>query len=133
MARNFKDLFGLIKKAVPPIDAINERNREGLPKAYIPKFLYKPPFGYPRFVDLPTIRRFAAMPYVEMCLTTIVDETSSIPWDIVVKEGIDPKPEHDKQIEHVKSFYENPNTNKESFDEIRRKYIRDILEVDAGV
>ncbi len=134
MAKNFKNLFGLIgEKAVPPIESINERTREGLPKAYIPKFLYKPPFGYPRFVDLPTIRRFAAMPYVEMCISTIVDETSSVPYVIAVKEGITPTPEHDKQIEHVKSFYENPNTNKESFDEIRRKYIRDILEVDSGV
>lgn len=134
MPKNFKNLFGLIKeKAVPPIDAINEANREGLPKAYIPKFIYKPPFGYPRFVDLPMIRRLAAMPFVEMCISTIVDETSSVPWDIVVKEGIDITPEHEKQIEHVKSFYDNPNTNKESFDEIRRKYIRDILEVDAGV
>lgn len=121
------------KKSVPPIDTINEATREGLPKAYIPKFLYKPPFGFPRFVDLPTIRRFAAMPYVEMCITTIVDETSSVPWVIAVKEGIEPTPEHDKQIAHVKSFYDNPNTNKESFDEIRRKYIRDILEVDSGV
>jgi len=134
MEKNFKNLFGLIKeKTVPPIDAINERNREGLPKAYIPKFIYKPPFGYPRFVDLPNIRRLAAMPFVEMCISTIVDEASAVPWDIVVKEGIDPTPAHEKEIEHVKSFYENPNTNKESFDELRRKYIRDILEVDAGV
>ena len=36
------NIFG--KKSVPAIDVINERTREGLPKAYIPKFLYKPPF-----------------------------------------------------------------------------------------
>ncbi|MEK0335831.1 MAG: phage portal protein [Nitrosopumilus sp.] len=134
MERTFKNLFGLIKeKAVPQIEPISERTRDGLPKAYIPKFLYKPPFGYPRFVDLPNIRRLASTPYVDMCITTIVDELSSIPWDILVKEGIEPTPVHDDQIKHVKSFYENPNTNKESFDEIRRKYTRDILEVDAGV
>jgi len=73
------------------------------------------------------------MPFVEMCISTIVDEVSSVSWDITVKEGIDITPEHEEQIKHVKSFYENPNTNKESFDEIRRKYIRDILEIDAGV
>ncbi len=134
MAKNFKNLFGLIgEKTVPPIDMIKEVTREGLPKAYIPKFLYKPPFGYPRFVDLPNIRRMAAMPYVEMCITTIVDEASSVPWVIAVKEGIEPTKVHEEQIKHVKSFYDNPNTNKESFDEIRRKYIRDILEVDSGV
>lgn len=134
MARTFKNLFGLIKeKAVPAIDVINERTREGLPKAYIPKFLYKPPFGYPRFVDLPNVRRLASMPYVDMCIMAIVDEICSVPWDIVVKEEIEPASIHETQIKHVKSFYENPNTNKESFNEIRRKYIRDILEIDAGV
>ena len=134
MERTFKNLFGLIKeKTVPKIDPISELTRDGLPKAYIPKFLYKPPFGYPRFVDLPNVRRLAGSPYVEMCISTIVDEISSVPWDVIVKEGITQTSLHDGQIKHVKDFYKNPNTNKESFDEIRRKYIRDILEVDAGV
>ena len=134
MEKNFKNLFGLITKTVPPIDAVNEATREGLPKAYIPKFIYKPPFGYPRFVDLPNIRRLAAMPFVEMCISTIVDEISSVPWDIVAEdEKGDPAEGKDKEVAHVKSFFMNPNTNKESFEEIRRKYVRDILEVDAGV
>jgi len=38
------NIFGKGQKSVPPIDAVNEATREGLPKAYIPKFLYKPPF-----------------------------------------------------------------------------------------
>lgn len=133
MEKNFKNLFGLRKeKSVPTIDPISEQTREGLHKAYIPKFLYKPPFGYPRFVDLTTIRRLSASPYVEMCISTIVDEICAVPWDIVAKEGKDPE-KAKEHIEHVKSFYDNPNTNKESFEEIRRKYVRDILEVDSGV
>ena len=133
-ARTFKNLFGLLKeKTVPAIDMITERTREGLPKAYIPKFLYKPPFGYPRFVDLPNVRRLASMPYVDMCITTIIDELCSVPWDIGVKEDIEPTPAHEEQIKHIKKFYANPNTNKESFTEIRRRYLRDILEIDAGV
>jgi len=135
MKRNFSNLFGLIKeKTVPQIDSITEITRDGLPKAYIPKFLYKPPFGYPRYVDLPNIRRLASTPYADMCITTIVDEISAVPWDIVAEdEKGDPIEGKDKEIQHVKSFFENPNTNKESFEEIRRKYIRDILEIDAGV
>ena len=134
MERTLKNLFGLIKeKTVPQIEPITEITREGLPKAYIPKFLYKPPFGYPRFVDLPNVRRLASMPYVEMCISAIIDEMSAIEWDIVPKDGIELTDQIQKQIDHVKSFFDNPNTNKESFEEIRRKYIRDILEVDAGV
>jgi len=127
------DYFRKQEKAVPPVAAITEVTREGLHKAYIPKFLYKPPFGYPRFVDLVTIRRLAAMPYVEMCISTIVDNVCAVPWDIVPKEGKEDSPTYEEHKKQVMDFYENPNTNKESFEEIRRKYVRDILEVDAGV
>ena len=134
MERTLKNLFGLIKeKAVPKIEPISEVTREGLPKAYIPKFIYKPPFGYPRYVDLPNVRRLASTPYVEMCISAIVDEMSAIDWDIVPKDGIELTSEVQEHIDNVKNFFDNPNTNKESFEEIRRKYIRDILEIDAGV
>ena len=134
MERNFKNLFGMIKeKSVPIIDPISEQTRNAQPKAYIPKFIYKPPFGYPRFVDLPNIRRLAASPYVDMCITTSIDELCAVPWDIVAKEGKEDSPTLDKHIEHVKSLYDNPNTNKESFEDIRKQYLRDIFEIDAGV
>ncbi len=133
MEKNFKNLFGLIKeKSVPIIDPISEETRNGMHKAYIPRFLYKPPFGYPRYVDLLTIRRLAASPYVEMCISTIIDEICSVPWDIVAKEGKDPE-KAKAHIDHAKSFYDNPNTNKESLEDIRRKYLRDLLEIDSGV
>jgi len=134
MERNFKNLFGMIKeKSVPIIDPISEQTRNAQPKAYIPKFIYKPPFGYPRFVDLPNIRRLAASPYVDMCITTSIDELCAVPWDIVAKEGKEDSKTLDAHIEHVKSFYDNPNTNKESFEDIRKQYLRDIFEIDAGV
>jgi len=135
MAKNLKNLFGLIsEKTVPPIDSINEETREGKPKAYIPNFFYKPPFGYPRFVDLTLLRRLAASPFVDMCINTIVDNISAIPWDIVPKEESDEITEEvQKKIDHVKSFFDNPNTNKESWEKIQRVFVRDILEIDSGV
>ena len=134
MEKNFKNLFGLIKeKSVPAIDAISEQTRDAQPKAYIPKFMYKPPFGYPRFVDIPSIRRLAASPYVDMCITAIIDEACAVPWDITIKEGKEDSKDAQAHVDHVKAFYDNPNTNKESFEEIRRKYLRDILEIDSGV
>jgi hypothetical protein len=38
------NIFGKREKSVPVIDPIIEITRDGLPKAYIPNFLYKPPF-----------------------------------------------------------------------------------------
>ena len=134
MDKTFRNLFGLIKeKSVPAIDAISEQTRDAQPKAYIPKFIYKPPFGYPRFVDLPNIRRLAASPYVEMCISATIDEACAVPWDVVIKEGKEDSPKAQEHVDHIKAFYDNPNTNKESFEEIRRKYLRDILEIDSGV
>ena len=136
MERTFKNLFGFRKenKKVPAVESANELGRGGIPKSYIPKFFYKPPFGYPRFVDIPNIRRLAATPFVDMCITTIIDNISAIPWDIVpVDETIDVTPEKEKEKEHIKNFFDNPNTNKESWDKIQRMAIRDILEIDAGV
>jgi len=134
MARNFNNLFGLIKeKSVPSIDPISETTRNAQPKAYIPKFIYKPPFGYPRFVDIPNIRRLAASPYVDMCINTSIDELCAVEWDIVAKEGKEDSPTFEAHKKAVKDFYDNPNTNKESFEDIRKQYLRDIFEIDAGV
>ncbi len=127
------DFFKPEVKAVPPVGSAFEPTRGGMPKAYIPKFLYKPPYGYPRYVDIVTIRRLAAMPYVEMCISTIIDELCSIEWDIVAKEGMEDSKTLEEHSKQVKDFFMNPNTNKESFEEIRRKYLRDILEVDSGL
>jgi len=127
------DFFKKEGKSVPPVATISEETRGGLPKAYIPKFLYKPPYGYPRYVDIVTIRRLAATPYVEMCIATIIDEICAVKWDIVAKEGKEDSKTLEEHIKQVKDFFENPNTNKESWEEIRRKYIRDILEIDSGV
>ena len=122
-------IFG---KAVPFIDVISEETREGVNKAYIPKFLYKPPFGFPRLSNIEYIRHLSRTPYVEMCIDTILKEIASIEWDITInpdiperiadnlfyEEGGKFKPEIEAEINHIKSFLENPNTNKESFEDI---------------
>ena len=132
--KNLKNLFGILTKKVPPIETANEITRDGLPKAYLPNFFFKPPFGYPRFVDIPNIRRLAASPFVDMCITTVIDNISAIPWDIVPKdESEEITPDMQKRIDHVKEFFENPNTNKESWEKIQRIFVRDILEIDSGV
>lgn len=127
------DFFKREKKAVPAVSTISEQTRHGIEKAYIPEFLYKPPFGYPRYTDLVTVRRLAAMPYVEMCINTIIDEACSINWDIVAKPGKEDSKTFKEHRDQVLAFYNNPNTNKESFEELRRKYLRDVLEIDSGV
>lgn len=131
------------KKTVPKIGLVEETTREGIHKAYIPKFLYKPPFGYPRNENLVAIRNLARSPYIEMAISTIIEEVAGIDWNLVPEEGYefesdDPSP--DKKIikkelvEHVRRFLQNPNTNNERFEDVFiRTALRDIIEVDSGV
>jgi HK97 family phage portal protein len=122
------------QKSVPDVGAVGEQTRDGRYKSFIPGFLYKPPFGYPRYTDIPNIRRLAATPFVEMCITTIIDEICAIDWEITKIDEEDEITEQDeKRLDHVRNLFYNPNTNKENFEIILKKLLRDILELDSGV
>ena len=112
-----------------------ESKGEDLFKAYIPWFLYKPPFGFPRQVNVIELRSLARNPYIFSIIKTLQDEISSIPYRITLKqeyidEGYEDDPEAKKDIV---AFFRRPNNNKESFEHIIRTWIRDICEVDAAI
>lgn len=128
-----------------------------LMKAYVSnKYLYKPPFGYPRDVEIANLRLLSQQPYVFMVTQTIIDEVVSVDWDIVPKEIDEPKgseeqekddvrnesnqaigvqrdPAQLKRIHKVKDWFYNPNKNEESFEHLERAFLRDVLELDSGV
>lgn len=126
---------------------------QGLMKAYVSnKYLYKPPYGYPRDVDVDNLRLLARQPHVFIAIQTIIDEVASVEWDIVPKERDEPtggeeqsgddtaQEQHqgDKKsqlgrIKKVKEWFYNPNGNEESFEYLIRAITRDILELDSGV
>ena len=118
-------------KSVEPTDGQGD---QGIMKAYIPNFLYKPPYGWPREVNTPYLRQLARNTYVFSVIKTLADEATCIPWEIVTK---DEDNEGTEDLEPVKkqiaSFLRNPNGNEESFESLMRKLITDILEVDSGV
>ena len=138
-------LFGRTeKKSVIAVDELSETTREGaIHKEYIPKFLYKPPYGYPRYVNIPYIRWLAKTPYVDMCINTILDEIASIEWNITVNEKSKQKyldeegnlvERKQKEIEHIENFLKNPNSNYETFEDVFvRKALRDVLEINSGI
>jgi len=127
----------IMEKATPsgtsPITAF-EQTRDGQPKANIPNFFYKPPFGYPRYKDLSYYRKLAASIYVDMCETAIIDEVCSIQWDIVAEDRNGNEiPGKEEDVERIKDFFENPNTNKESWETIVRMMLPDLLEINSGI
>jgi hypothetical protein len=132
----------------------NNPAEDGQNKAFVSNdFLYKPPFGYPRMIDIPTIRSLAKTPYVFMVTSTIIDEVASVDWKIQPKptfemdeEGLEAQEadlisyqnkkiprETLNHIMELNEFFNNPNKNDESFEFLIRAVTRDILEVDAGV
>ena len=82
-------------------DEAKVRTDQGYIKAFVSNdFLYKPPYGYPRYLDIPTIRALAKSPYVWQCTSTIIDEIGAIDWDIVPIEKDEPdKDESESDIE----------------------------------
>lgn len=103
---------------------------QGIFKALIPEFLYKPPFGFPRGVDIPLLRSLAKNGYVFSVVQTITDLVSQHDWEICTKEGFEVS---DEDKEKVRNFFNNPNSNRESFKQILKMVTTDILELDAGV
>ena len=77
-----------VKKNPVIIETVIKTNRkdDGIFKAFIPDYLYKPPFGYPHRVNLPYLRELAATHSVQSIVKTLCEEASSREWDIVPKE-----------------------------------------------
>lgn len=118
----------------PNVVTAFEETRDGLPKAYIPNFFYRAPFGYPRYKDLNYFRQLAASIYVDMCVTAIIDEVCSIEWEIVAEDRAGNEVlGKEKDIERIQDFFYNPNTNKESWEMIVRMMLPDLLELNSGI
>ena len=137
MKRNFKNFFGLIgekaQEGTAPVTAF-EQTRDGQPKSYIPNFFYKPPFGYPRYKDLVYYKNLANSVYVDMCETAIIDEVTSVEWEIVAEDSAGNEIEgKEKEVDEVKSFFNNPNTNPESWETVIRMMLPDLLEINSGI
>jgi len=98
-------------------------------KAVIPSFLYNPPYGFPRTMDVPEVRRLAATPHVAMCVQTIVDDICGIDFKIVPK---DKDNTNDKHIDLVTSWFDDPNVNKETWKDIQQRFLYDTLEINSG-
>lgn len=68
-----------------------------------------------------------------MCISTIIEELCSVEWDIVPTEGMEEQAV-ESEMAHIKSFFMNPNTNNESFEDVFIKMpMRDLLEVNTGL
>ena len=135
----WKDIINSFKKPeikdVPQGVAFSDTQTRGeISKAYYPGFLVKPPFGWPKYKNVYEIRRVATTPQPAMAIQTIIDEICSIPWAIISKDkSKNESQQTETRIEEITTFFNNPNSNKESFGHILRIVLREILELDSGI
>ena len=66
----------------------NRQKDDPLLKTTYPVYLYRPPFGYPRNVNVVFLRELAKNPYVFSVIKAITDQAAETKWEIKQKEGI---------------------------------------------
>ncbi|MEK9740731.1 MAG: phage portal protein [Flavobacteriaceae bacterium] len=101
--------------------------------AYMTAWYFNPQIGQPRGgTPITTMRQFAQTPQVSMAIKTIIDEVTGMEWEIVPKKGYEDT--YNPQImDEIVEFLQYPNRNGESFQDILKMLLKDILEIDAGV
>ena len=114
-------------------NTVEKNQGDGLLKTMYPIYLYKPPFGYPRNVNVVFLRQLAKNPYVYSVIKAIMDQAAEAKWDIKPKKGTEMTDELEKERLFITEFFKNPNSDFESFSQLLRKVIRDLLVLDSGV
>ncbi len=106
-------------------------------KAYIPNFLYKPPFGYPLNKNVLHLKSLAKNPFIFSVIRTLKDEASTTKWEIKLKkeyaEEAFKNDGKDNNVKKISDWFYNPNGNDESFNDIVSQWVVDLCEVDAAV
>ena len=129
--------FGIETKSNSQILMTNQEveslhTKDPIRKTFFPNYLYKPPFGYPRNVNVVFLRELAKNPYVFSVIKAITDQAAEAEWEIVCKEGVEVSDQIQKDINFNKEWFANPNSDNESFSQLLRKIIPDILVLDSG-
>jgi len=116
--------------ASTPEAAYRQAQNSAILKSPSPTYLVRPPFGIPLNKNVVAIRNLARNAYVFSAEQTIADEIAASDWEVVQKEGFHVS---DADLQRVHAFFDNPNGNDESFGDLLRQMVPDILELDAGV
>lgn len=102
-------------------------------KAVKTEWFWQPIRGQPRRVDTNELRKYANTIWVQSIVMTILNQVANIPWDIIPKDEETSYESAQDEIEQIKQFFEHPNKNNDSWTDILKAFIKDVLEIDAGV
>jgi len=116
------------------VDTVQERHLAGpIHKYRLTNFLYKPPFGLPRNINIPLIRDISRSIYVYSIINRIIDEIVTTKWDISPKEGVEMTKELETKRRAMIEFFKNPNSMNIGFEDFVRQILLDTIVLDSGV
>jgi len=101
---------------------------------FLANWMHAAKLGMPRLINVPELRQYAKAPWVQMVTGAITKQVMNTEWDVVPQdEEQDSIEQHESDIEKVKQFLNFPNQNGDAFWDIWKPFLRDVLELDAGV
>lgn len=92
---------------------------------------FSAPFGQPRGVNITRLRVLAESNWISSVVDVRVDSIATLETEI---KPIDRDNKNNDTIKDAKDWFDGPmNQNKESFSQVLGSFVRDIVELDAGV
>lgn len=99
----------------------------------MPNWMYNANMGIPRGLNVIELRKYAKSCWVQMAVTTILKQVLTTDYGF---EPIDPNEkieEHQAEVDEIKNLLEHPNANGDSFRSLWWGFLKDVLEIDAGI
>ena len=101
---------------------------------FLANWMFAAKLGMPRQLNLVELRQYAKSAWVQMVCNAICKQIMTTDWDVVVDDEEDLNPKRfDKLINDAKTFLQQPNRNGDTFWDVWIPFLRDVLEIDAGV
>ena len=103
--------------------------------AILPRWYFEAQLGQPRHTDIAELRQYAKSCWVQMVVNAIVKQVKTTDWDVILEDEEDNElaKKYEKELIKAKEFLECPNRNGDTFGEIWGAFLKDVLEIDAGV
>lgn len=127
----YKKTRSLLSKEVRLFNAGETAKVEGMP--YLYNWFWSAKLGMPRKTNITELRQYAKSTWIQMVVNAISKQIMTTDWDIVATEEEDDVRLYEKDVEKVKKLLTYPNRNGNTFWELWIPFLKDVLEIDAGV
>ena len=131
LLNRFKEVRSLLAKEVRPFGADNTTPMQDLP--FLPNWMHSAKMGVPRQINIVELRQYAKSAWVQMVVMAISKQIMTTEWDVVPSDEQEDAEKYSEDITKLKEFLAQPNRNGDTFWDIWIPFLRDVLELDAGV